>query len=82
MQIAMSRGLHRLTLEIDDSRCVGAFLSPGDAVTSTVAMAVPLYILYELSVFLSYFVKRKRDKRAAAQEAADAAEAAVVAGPV
>ena len=57
---------------------VGAFLSPGDAVTSTVAMAVPLYILYELSVFLSYFVKRKRDKRIAAREAAEAAEVAVV----
>ena len=55
---------------------IGAFLSPGDAVTSTVAMAVPLYILYELSVFLSYFVKRKRDKRIAAKEAAEAAEAA------
>lgn len=59
---------------------VGAFLSPGDAVTSTVAMAVPLYILYELSVFLSYFVKSKRDKRIAAREAAEAA--AVAAEPV
>ncbi len=57
---------------------VGAFLSPGDAITSTVAMAVPLYILYEFSVFLSYFIKRRRDKRIAAREAAEATEAAAV----
>ena len=60
---------------------IGAFLSPGDAVTSTVAMAIPLYILYELSVFLSYFVKRKRDIRVAAKEAAEAAEAAAASVP-
>jgi sec-independent protein translocase protein TatC len=45
---------------------LGAVLSPGDAVTSTVAMAVPLYVLFELSIFLSYFVKVRRDRRAAA----------------
>ena len=28
MQIAMSRGLDRLTLKIDDARCIGAFPSP------------------------------------------------------
>ena len=44
---------------------LGAVLSPGDAVTSTVAMAVPLYVLFELSIFLSYFVKVRRDRRAA-----------------
>ena len=55
---------------------IGAFLTPGDAVMATIAMAVPLYMLYELSVFLSYFVKRRRDKRVAAREAAEAAEAA------
>ena len=61
---------------------IGAFLSPGDAVTATIAMAFPLYILYEMSVFLSYFVKRKRDKRVAAKEAAEAAEAAAAATEV
>jgi sec-independent protein translocase protein TatC len=55
---------------------LGAFLSPGDAVTATVAMAVPLYFLYEMSVFLSYFVKGKRDRHIAAKEAREAAEAA------
>ncbi|NUQ21994.1 MAG: twin-arginine translocase subunit TatC, partial [Gemmatimonadaceae bacterium] len=44
----------------------GAILSPGDAVTATIAMAVPLFILFELSIFLSYFVKRRRDKRVVA----------------
>jgi sec-independent protein translocase protein TatC len=61
---------------------IGAFLSPGDAVTATIAMAFPLYILYEMSVFLSYFVKRRRDKRVAAKEAAEAAEGAAEAAAV
>ena len=60
---------------------IGAFLSPGDAVTATIAMAVPLYFLYEMSVFLSYFVKRRRDKYVAAKEAAEAADAAAGATP-
>jgi Sec-independent protein secretion pathway component TatC len=51
---------------------LGAFLSPGDAITATVAMAVPLYVLYEMSVFLSYLVQRRRVRRAAADEAASA----------
>jgi sec-independent protein translocase protein TatC len=56
---------------------LGAILSPGDAITSTVAMAVPLYVLFELSIFLSYFVKIRRDRRAAAADA----EGVTVAGP-
>ena len=51
---------------------LGAFLSPGDAITATVAMAVPLYLLYEMSVLLSYLVQRRRVRRAAADEAASA----------
>ena len=47
---------------------IGAFLTPGDMVWTTVAMAVPLYLLYEISILLSYAVVRRR-ARAAAQAA-------------
>jgi sec-independent protein translocase protein TatC len=51
---------------------LGAFLSPGDAITATIAMAIPLYVLYELSVFLSYLVQRRKVRRAAGEDAAAA----------
>jgi sec-independent protein translocase protein TatC len=50
---------------------IGAFLTPGDLVWTTIAMAVPLYLLYEVSIVLSYAVQRSRAKRAA-REAAEA----------
>jgi sec-independent protein translocase protein TatC len=45
---------------------IGAFLTPGDLVWTTVAMTVPLYLLYELSIVLSYGVRRRRLRREAA----------------
>ena len=42
---------------------IGAFLTPGDLVWTTIAMAVPLYLLYELSIVLSYPVHRRRARR-------------------
>ena len=51
---------------------VGAFLTPGDLIWTTIAMAVPLYFLYEVSVVLSYVVHRRRLRRAAAREAEQA----------
>jgi len=39
---------------------VGALLTPGDFVWSTLALAVPLYILYELSVLVAYLIWRRR----------------------
>jgi len=45
---------------------IGAFLTPGDLVWTTVAMAVPLYLLYELSIVLSYPVYRRRARRRSA----------------
>jgi sec-independent protein translocase protein TatC len=39
---------------------VGAFLTPGDLVWTTLAMAVPLYILYELSILLSTIIYRRQ----------------------
>jgi sec-independent protein translocase protein TatC len=41
---------------------VGAFLTPGDLVWTTLAMAVPLYVLYELSIVLSTIIYRRRQK--------------------
>ena len=39
---------------------LSAFLTPGDFVSSTIAMAVPLYLLYELSVLVAYIIWRNR----------------------
>ena len=38
----------------------GAFLTPGDMIWTTVALTLPLYLLYELSIVLAYMVARKR----------------------
>jgi sec-independent protein translocase protein TatC len=53
---------------------VGAFLTPGDMVWTTVALAVPLYGLYELSVVLSIMVYRRRQRRLMAVDAADVSD--------
>ncbi len=53
---------------------VGAFLTPGDLISTTVALAVPLYLLYEFSVLASHVIYRKRIRKAAA-EAREEAEA-------
>jgi sec-independent protein translocase protein TatC len=46
-----------------------AFITPGSDVLSLCAMAVPLYLLYELSVILSYVVYRRKERRRAAEAA-------------
>lgn len=38
-------------------------LTPGDLVTTTLAMAVPLYLLYEVSIGLAWLIDRKRAQR-------------------
>jgi sec-independent protein translocase protein TatC len=48
---------------------IGAFLTPGDLVWTTIAMAVPLYLLYEVSVLLTIIIYRRRLRREAALEA-------------
>jgi sec-independent protein translocase protein TatC len=48
---------------------IGAFLTPGDMVWTTIALAVPLYLLYELSVVAAYMIYRKKKPRAAAMNA-------------
>lgn len=51
---------------------VGAFLTPGDLIWTTIAMAVPLYFLYELSVALTYVIYRRRARRDAAAKRLEA----------
>ena len=53
----------------------GALLSPGDLVWTTLLLAAPLYLLYELSVILTVVVYRRRRRREAQLAAEEAAEA-------
>jgi sec-independent protein translocase protein TatC len=48
---------------------IGAFLTPGDLVWTTLAMAVPLYLLYELSALLSALIWRRRERRSRSAQA-------------
>ncbi len=54
---------------------IGAFLTPGDMVWTTIALSVPLYALYEMSVLASYVIYRRRQRRQAARESAAQDEA-------
>jgi sec-independent protein translocase protein TatC len=46
-----------------------AIITPGDLFTTTIALAVPLYLLYEVSVAVAYVIHRKRARRDAGIEA-------------
>jgi sec-independent protein translocase protein TatC len=43
-----------------------AIITPGDLLTTTIALAVPLYLLYEMSVAVSYLIYRRKSRRDAA----------------
>jgi sec-independent protein translocase protein TatC len=43
---------------------LGAFLTPGDLVWTTVLMTGPLYLLYEVSIVLVFLIERRRRKKA------------------
>jgi len=45
------------------SYLVAAIITPGDLFVTSVALMIPLYLLYELSIGLSWLVFRKRQKR-------------------
>lgn len=60
---------------------IGAFLTPGDLIATTIAMAVPLYLLYEVSVVLTYAIYRRRQRKLAAIQAADSTETASTEAP-
>ena len=47
---------------------VGAFLTPGDLVWTTLWLAVPLYLLYEISVAVSWVIYRRKEKKKRAAE--------------
>jgi sec-independent protein translocase protein TatC len=49
-----------------------AFITPGADPYSLFALAIPLYVLYEVSVFVARFAYRKRKKRQAKRDAEDA----------
>ncbi len=48
-----------------------AFITPDASPTTLFALSLPLYLLYELGVALSYFVTRKRRKRERDQQIAE-----------
>lgn len=52
---------------------IAAILTPPDVVTQ-IAMAVPLYILFEITAMIAWFWERKEKKLKEAEEAAEAAE--------
>jgi sec-independent protein translocase protein TatC len=48
-----------------------AVISPGDAITATIALAVPLYFLYEVSVVIAFVIEGRRRKRKEREERTD-----------
>jgi sec-independent protein translocase protein TatC len=52
----------------------GAFLTPGDLIWTTVALAGPLYALYELSVAASFVIYKRKQRRRARLDAEQAKE--------
>ena len=57
------------------SYIAAAIITPGDLFITSIALAVPLYMLYELSIILSWFVFRKRMRKQAAEAASEVIEA-------
>jgi len=49
---------------------LASFITPGDAITLTVMMMIPLILLYEFGIFLSVGVYRRREKAEREAEAA------------
>jgi sec-independent protein translocase protein TatC len=48
---------------------VASFITPGDLITLTILMMFPLVLLYELGIFLSAVIYRRREKREKEYEA-------------
>ena len=51
---------------------VAAFITPGDIFVTNLVLTVLLYLLFEVSIGLSFIVYRKRERKRRADEAADA----------
>jgi sec-independent protein translocase protein TatC len=58
------------------SYLVAAVITPGDLFVTSVALMIPLYLLYEVSIGLSWIVFRRREKKAAAEALANGEVAA------
>jgi sec-independent protein translocase protein TatC len=52
------------------SYIAAAIITPGDLFITSIALMVPLYMLYELSIILSFLVVRKKERAARAEQAA------------
>ncbi len=55
---------------------VAAFITPGDIFVTNLVLTALLYLLYEVSIVLSFLVFRKREKKRLADEADEAGAAA------
>ncbi|MEP6620094.1 MAG: twin-arginine translocase subunit TatC [bacterium] len=64
------------------SYVAAAIITPGDLFLTSISLMIPLYLLYELSIALSFLVFRKRLKKRREEEAAEAAAAAEDGGVV
>jgi sec-independent protein translocase protein TatC len=58
------------------SYVVAAIITPGDLFITSVALMVPLYLLYEVSIVLSFLVARSKKRKALAESAATGGVAA------
>ena len=47
---------------------LAAVVSPGDAITATLSLAIPLYLLYEISVVVAFAIERRRRVKKARDE--------------
>ena len=57
------------------SYVVAAFITPGDMFVGSVAMTVPLYLLYEASIVLSWLVFRGKERKRISEESAEGVQA-------
>ena len=57
------------------SYVAAAIITPGDLFITSIALMVPLYMLYELSIILSFLVVRRKERAARAEAAAEEATA-------
>ena len=53
------------------SYVAAAIITPGDLFITSIALMVPLYMLYELSIILSFIVVRRKERAARAEAAAE-----------
>jgi sec-independent protein translocase protein TatC len=59
---------------------LASFLTPGDLITLTVMLMVPLFFLYEFSIFLSRMIWKRKRAREEAEASSDPPEGSVESG--